>query len=289
MAFSDLQMKVASETALQAIYPELVKLQDFAHNYRELEDRPGSAIAVPVFDLSAAAEFNAESNNYAGGENEVNGVLVNLDTHLVKSLEIDDRELAETDIQWAKDAGTAIASVLGRALNSTVFGMMNSTNLPLSASINLSTKAGATALYQVAAENGLDVGDSVVVLNPAQFSKILQHVDFMAYGGTEAIRYGYVPGFVGFKSVVCSTYLPEGVDGVIINRNTVGLASRYLAPGTPGAYPDTWKATDENSGLTIGFRHFMDLAKGKNYLAGEVLFGAKIFYGGNKAVRLIAG
>lgn len=281
-------MKALSESALQAVYPELVKLQDFCHNYRELEDQPGAAIAVPVFDLSAAAEFNAESNNYAGGVNEVGGMLVNLDTHLVKSVEISDRELKETGIQWAKDAGTAIGSVLGRAINKTVMNGMNSTNIPLSASINLATKAGATALYATAADNGLDVADSVVVLNPTQFSKILQHVDFMAYGGTEAIRYGYVPGFVGFKSVVCSTYLPDGVDGVIVNRNTVGLAARYLAPGTAGAYPSAWSTSDESSGLPLGFREFMDLAKGKNYLAGDVLFGYKFAFGGAKAIRLIA-
>lgn len=128
----------------------------------------------------------------------------------------------------------------------------------------------------------------MVVLNPTQFAKFLQHVDFMTYGGPEAIRYGYIPGFAGFKSVVCSTNLPEGVDGLIVNRNTVGIASRYLEP-LAGAYPSAWKATDPNSGFTIGFREFADLASGKRYLAGEALVGAKIFYGGNKSVRLIAG
>ena len=288
MAFSDLTMKVTAEAALQAIYPELVRLQDFAHTYSELEDRKGASIVVPVYDLSAAADFDADSNNYASGAQEVDAATLTLDKHLVKSVMITDRNLVETDLQWAKDAGIAIASVLGRSLNKYVFGMMNSTNLPISAEINLNTKAGATALYQVAADNGLDVADSVVVLNPTQFAKFLQHVDFMTYGGPEAIRYGYIPGFAGFKSVVCSTNLEDGVDGLIVNRNTVGIASRYLEP-LAGAYPAAWKAVDPNSGFTIGFREFADLASGKRYLAGEALVGAKIFYGGNKSVRLIAG
>jgi len=165
--------------------------------------------------------------------------------------------------------------------------MMNATNLPLSAAIELSAKSGTTELYKIAADNGLDVADSVVVLNPTQFAKFLTHVDFMQYGGVEAIRYGYVPGFAGFKSVVCTTYLPDGVDGVIINRNTVGIASRYLAP-LAGAYPQTWKATDPNSSFTIGFRLFADLKTGTRYIAGEALVGASIFYNGAKAVRLIA-
>ena len=287
-AFSDLKMKVMAESALQAIYPELVKLQDFAKNYSELEDRPGSAIVIPTYDLSAAADFNAESNNYASGVNEIKAANVQLNKHLVKSVAITDRDIADTGVQFVKDAAAGIASVIGRGLNQYVMGMFNSTNIPLSANINLSTKAGTTNLYKVAADNGLDVADSIVILNPTQFAALLPHVDFMQYGGVEAIRYGYVPGYAGFKSVVCSTYLPDGVDGVIVNRNTVGIASRYLAP-LAGAYPSAWKAVDPNSSFTIGFRLFADLATGTRYLAGEALVGASVFYGGNKAVRLIAG
>ena len=83
MAFSDLTMKVTAEAALQAIYPELVRLQDFAHTYSELEDRKGASIVVPVYDLSAAADFNADSNNYASGAQEVDAATLTLDKHLV--------------------------------------------------------------------------------------------------------------------------------------------------------------------------------------------------------------
>ena len=287
-AFSDLKMKVMSESALQAIYPELVKLQDFAHNYSELEDRPGAAIVIPTYDLSAAADFNEESNNYGSGVQEITAANVQLNKHLVKSVSITDRDIADTGVQFVKDAAAGIASVIGRGLNQYVMGMFNSTNIPLSASINLSTKAGTTTLYKVAADNGLDVADSIVILTPTQFAALLPHVDFMQYGGTEAIRYGYVPGYAGFKSVVCSTYLPDGVDGVIVNRNTVGIASRYLQP-LANAYPSVWKAVDPNSGFSLGFRLFADLKSGRRFLAGEALVGASVFYNGTKAVRLIAG
>lgn len=287
-SFSDLKMKVMSESALQAIYPELVRLQDFAKNYSELEDRPGASIVIPTYDLSAAADFNAQSNNYASGVNEVTASNVTLDKHLVKSVAITDRELADTGIQFVKDAAAGIASVIGRGLNSYVFGMMNSTNLPLSATFDVGTKAAPTAhkLYQIAAENGLDVGDSIVVLDPENFSNLLGILEAYMYGGPEAVKFGYVPGLYGFKAVVCSTYLPTGVNGVIINRNTVGIASRYLAP-LGGAYPAAWKAVDPNSGFSMGFRLFADLATGVRYIAGEALVGAKVFYNGAKAVRLI--
>lgn len=286
--FSDLKLKVASESALQAIYPELVRLQDFCHTYSELEDRPGASIVIPTYDLelSTVAEFDADSNNYGSGVNEIEAANVTLDKHLVKSIAISDRDIAETGVQFVRDGAAGIASVLGRALNAYVFGMINETNIHTTPVTWSATSKGATTnLYKIAADNGLDVADSVVVLNPEEFALFLQYVDYMQYGGTEAIRYGYIPGYAGFRSVVCSTNLGGNIKGAIINRNTIGIASRYLAP-LAGAYPQTWKATDPNSGFTLGFRLFADLKSGTRYLAGEALVGAGIFYGGNKAVIL---
>lgn len=65
--FSDLQLKVLAEGALEAIYPELVNIQDFAHNFTELESNYGAAVVIPVVDLSAAASFDESTNNYASG------------------------------------------------------------------------------------------------------------------------------------------------------------------------------------------------------------------------------
>ena len=286
MAFSDLTMKVAAESALQGIHADLVRLQDFCHTYSELEDRKGASIVIPTYDLSAAAEFVAGSNQYDSGVNEIDSATLTLDKHFVKSVAFTDRDLVETDIQWVKDASTGIARVLGRSLNSYVFGLMNSINLPLSAELNVGTKAQIANLYKVAADNDLDVNDSVVVLDPQNFAAVLAQLPANEYSGPEAVRYGYIPGLFGFVSFVCSTYLPEGVKGVIINRNTVGIASSYLPP-MPSAYPAAWKATDPDSGFTIGFREFADLGSGQRYIAGEALVGAKIFWNGQKAVRLV--
>ena len=75
------------------------------------------------------------------------------------------------------------------------------------------------------------------------------------------------------------------MNGAIICDTAVGVASRYLFPGTEGAYPQAWVATDD-SGFTIGYRRFMDLATGSNKFAGDVLFGAKLLQP-SKIVRLV--
>ena len=282
--FDDLKMKVAAEASIQAMHAEMAKLQDFVHDYTELEGRKGEAIAVPVIDLSASAEFNADTNNYCNGQNEVDGALVNLDKHFVKSVMITDRQLAATDFNWLRDIATAETNVIARSINKYVFGLINETNCPLSATLDVSSKTAVANLYKIATDNDIPVGDAVVVLGPVDYAKVLSYLDSNVYGGSEAIREGRIPGLYGFRSFVSSTFLPEGVKGAIVSRDAIGLASRYLEP-MEGAYPDAWRASDGDI-ATIGFRHFANLCTGRRYLACEALFGAKVLQK-NKIIRLV--
>lgn len=285
MAFSDLQMKTCSEKALQAIYPELVNLKDFCYSFSDQPDRKYASIVIPTWDLSAAGDFALGTNQYDSGKQECDGSVVNLSTHVMKSIQYTDRDCIETEVNWIGQAGEAIGHTLAKAINSNVMGMLNSTNIALTAEVSLGTKQDAAQLYKIAADNGLDVHDSVVILTPTLYAKVLGLLDAMAYNGPEAIRYGRVPGLFGFRAVEASTYLPDGVDGVVINRNTIGIASRYLEP-MADCYEGAWKTVDPDSGFTVGWRSFADKGSGLRYLAGEVLYGATIFWGGKYAVRL---
>lgn len=275
MAFSDLQMKVTSEFALQSLFAKLAPIQDFAHNFRELEDRKGASIVVPRFELSAAAEFNADTNNYCGGVNEIDAATVTLSSHYVKALAVTDRDMAETEIQFYRDGGTAIGDALGRAIYANVVGMMAGDPDVLSASVTLNSKQAFADLFATVYEKGLDIDEAVLLLSPANFAKALGTLDSYVYGGSEAVRGGRIPGLYGFKSVVCAPNLGEGIDGYIVDRNSIGLAARYLEPMS-GAYVAAWQSSDANSGFPIGFRAFQNLCTGSRNLAGEVLFGAKV-------------
>lgn len=284
MAFSDLALKAASESAVIAAHKNLAKLSLFAKNFSELQGVPGKSIAVPVYALSAAAAFDAANNNYATGANEIGGELITLDQHLVKSVAITDVEEAETGIRWASDTSYALADMLTRGVNDYVFGLINATNVTLSADTPTS-KATVAGLYAIAEDNDIPVDQCVVALKPTQFAGVLSALDYTVYGSADAIRNGVIPGLYGFKGFVCAPNLPDGTNGAIICDTAVGVASRYLFPGTEGAYPEAWAATDE-SGFTIGYRRFMDLATGSNKFAADCLFGAKLIQP-NKIVRLV--
>ena len=198
-----------------------------------------------------------------------------------------DRELADTGISWVRDATKGLARTMGRSLNAYVMGLVNSTNVPLSAEFAVGTKAQPTVqnLYKIAVDNGIDVGEATVVLNAKNFTNLLGVLDYAMYGGREAVQAGWVDGLFGFRKVVMSDQLAAGVDGFIAAYGSIGIASRYLEP-LAGAYPVSFKAVDPDSGFATGFRLFADLNTGVRKYSIEALVGAKVLIP-NRIVRLI--
>ena len=283
MAFSDLAMKVAATKSIEAMHAAMAPLSLFAHDYTELDGRKGEAIAVPVINLSASGEFDPDTNNYCAGGNLPDGQLVTLNHHFVQSASITDRQIAATNFNWLGDLAAAQARQLGRDVNKAVMQMFNDTNIKLSATLDVTSKEAIASLVKTAADNDINPTDAIVILGSADFYKVLSKLDSNIYGGTEAIRDGYISGLYGFYGFVQSTFLPAGVKGVIVSRDAVGLASRYLEP-MADTYSDTWRATDGDMAI-IGVRAFGQKCSGMRYIASECLFGCKILLP-NKCVLL---
>ena len=288
MAFTDLHMKVTAQSAIQELAFKLAPVSEITHNYSELEGRKGDSVLIPDFSkIDEAAEFDPSSNNYFGGTNEVVDQTVSLDKLFVKSLMFTDRDFGDTEVQFFRDGGIAIANKISSLTNGYVFGMINDTNVTNTYALTKVDKNTVAGLYAVAADKDISVGDAVLCLNPLKFSQLLAILDSSTYGGPEAIRRGVVPGLYGFKSVICSNKLPAGTVGAIIGMGTIAVINRYNAPGIAGAYPMVERTTDAN-GFTIGFRYGTDLARGYNYLACDALVGAKVL-DKEKIVRLVEG
>lgn len=284
MAFNDLQIKVAAETAVMGLQPHMASLKYFAHNFKELEDKKGSAIAVPVYALTDAAEFNSTSNNWGSGENEIQGEVLNLEKHFIKSIGLDDVAAGATDINFLRDGTKAIVDVLAHAANRYVYQLFNETNCPTSETFTGSDKTAFANLFKIASDKGVNPYESVVVLNPEMYAKVLSFLDAVVYSNDQAVKYGVVEGLYGFRAVLASSYLPAGTKGCIIPYQCVGIASRINKPAVDG-YVNTWTATTED-GFALGFRVYEDLAKGVARLGADVLMGAKLFQS-EKIVRLV--
>lgn len=289
MAFSDLQLKASASKAAIAAHFGLAKLSLFANNYSELEGQYGNAIAVPVLNLATALTWNDSTNNYATSTSgEIDGALVTLDQHFVKSVTISDREQAETGVRWIEGTSEALADSIARGAVGYTFGLINDTTFTGSPTeVDFSTKETIAQLYAVAANADIPVERAVVALNPSCYAQVLGKLDTSVYGGREAVVNGVIPGLFGFKGVICSgSMIPAGTNtvvGAIISDSAIGVASRYIEAGE--GYPQKWQSVSED-GLTLGFRRYSDLDLGKEKMACDTLFGAKIF-DKTKIVRLI--
>lgn len=291
MAFSDLAIRAATEYAIHKAHANLAKISLFTHQFSELDGAYGQSLAVPIFDLSASSDFVAGTNDYGSGTNEINGMTITLDKHFVKPVAITDKELAFTGINWAKEMGGALAERITRDVNAYVFGQINETNVAQEADISAyisdtPSKLGVSGLYALAAEYDIPVERCIVALSPTYYSKILSLVDYNMLGTGDYLTTGVIEGLFGFRGFVCTQNLPEGTEGAILMDESVGVVSKYLAPDTPDAYPQAWKAVTME-GMPIGFRRFMNLSTGQNNFACDVLFGTKILQA-DKIVRLVA-
>lgn len=273
MAFSDLQLKVASEYAIQDITKHLGAFDVFAHNFKELYDRPGSTIAVPVMSLSAAGEFNAESNNWCSTQS-VGGTTVSLEKQYIASIGIQDTDILNTDVNLLRDGTTAIVQNLTVAANKYVFGALSADGISELSGWTGGTKSAFADLFATADTKGLDPYQCVLVLAPTYFAKLLGTLDAHVYGGSEAVQNGIIPGLYGFYAVICSSYLPSGWNGAIVKRDAIGVVTRIDKPGVNG-YVASWNAVAPN-GIGINLRVFENLCKGQAVLGGDLLIGAKV-------------
>lgn len=176
MAFSDIAIKKASDSAIFGLQRHMGAFKLFAHNFSPMAGTQYAGIQVPVYDLSAAAEFVEGTNDWCSGADKVDGTVITLDKHFIKTISLPDTGIGvgsgdyagaangEAELNFVQDGAKAIADVLGTAANKYVYGMFTATNVPLSATMP-STKAGFAGLMKVCDDNGVDSQDCVLVLD----------------------------------------------------------------------------------------------------------------------------
>ena len=292
---TSLAARVAADNAIMAAVTGIAAIRNFSTSFKELAARKGSAIRVPIFaSTGGARDFNKASNNYAQNDKEVTGTDVLVDKHIIKGVEYDDIDFLECDVQFWEGAGKIIGDELARGIASYVLSFINKTEVPKTAANELvftASKANFAMLRAQCAKAGIKPEDTTVLLDPVRFASMLSDLDTSLYGGTEAIRGGYIPSLFGFAAVTECGQLSQDPEeklvGALVVRDSIAVAGRYLEPGTKDSYAEVGKVSDEKSGLTLGIRRFGDPKTGENYLSGEALFGAKLLQP-TKIVRLVS-
>lgn len=290
MKFSEIQLNVAADQAIVGIQKHVPAISFFARSFTARPAEQYNGVAVPAFINTSGASVqdarNLTSDIWCDGD-ELQGAVVSLEKNISKVYSLTDYEAAATDNLYLADGARAIADqVTLEAVKHVFETTLADSNLSTVQTLGdytaatPSNKAGFAGLFAIASDAGLNPYDCVLVLNASTYASLMATLgDSYMYGGPEMVRSGVVEGLYGFKGVVCSPFMPEGKKGFIIPWNALGVVSRWDKPAVDG-YADVWTASDSKTGFTVGYRVFENLCKGKAYIGGNVLFGAKLLQPG---------
>lgn len=290
MKFSEIQLNVAADQAIAGIQKHVPSISLFARSFNSRPAERFTGVAVPAFSNLSGASIqdanNLTSDIWCDGE-ELQGAVVSLEKNISKVYALTDYEAAATDNLYLADGARAIADQVTLEAVKYVFeNTLDDSNLSTVQELTAYTasaptaKAGFAGLFATASDKGINPYDAVVVLNPATYAALLSSLgDSYVYGGPEMVRSGVVENLYGFRGVICSPFMPAGKKGFIIPWNSIGVVSRWDKPAIDG-YEETWTAVDPKTGFTVGYRVFEHLCKGKAFMGGNVLFGAKVLQKG---------
>ena len=291
----------SAEKAIEAAHKALVKVGLFSTDFSADAVQPGSTMKVPVFTPAAAAQFDATTNNYATVDGSVAYQSVTFGNHVKHTFAFTDTDflLVKGQQFWA-NAGRASGTAVSMAIATAVSGLINKTNIPKSGSpfssknevvFSSVTLAAVAAFRDKCAKIGTDPARVVLMLEPATFASVLALLPANAYGGTDAIRDGVIPGLFGFKAAVENSYLTtasgENLVGALVPEDSIVVAGRTIEVQSPRVYQEVGYTTDEASGLTLGLRRFGDPKTGENFASVEALFGAALVQA-PKIIRLVS-
>jgi len=291
--FQDMQIDVAAQRAAIGLTKHVPKISVFAKNFAPIGDFYGNGVAVPVLGntngvSTSQAPGTLTADVWCSNLEQADGVRIPLNKNFVKSYAVTDYEAGVTEQNdlYLADMGYAIGDYLGQEVSKYVFQTaLSESELTAAAGAAISTlsaampttKTGFTGLLSVACAKGVNPYDSVLALNPQGFANLLDALQYQVYGSQDAVRYGVVPGFAGFKDVVLAPELTGNIKGLIIPWNTFGVVARWNKPAGGGlGMVESWAEVDEKTGFPFGFRAFYHNCKGALIFGGDVLFGAKI-------------
>lgn len=272
------------QEAFQAFTASLTPLNAFSRNFSGATASKGDAIFVPRVEQMTATTFSYSTNSsfpYEAGGGVVNTITVNLNEHKIVTADLTDVQAASSSaanmVNFARQQGKA----LGKLVLSTLWSIVTPGTFgaaATSASIASFAVSNVRQLQRALNDRDVPTDAASLIVNNAVYDSLLGDANITqayAYGGAEAIRNGVIPGLYGFD-VYRSNILPaNGVSlvGMAVHPDSIAVAVRALQAQAPEAYLETRVVTDDESGISMGYRRHFNPGRGVHYASFECLFG----------------
>jgi len=291
---SSLNDALIAQNALEALTSRLAPLNAFSTSYSAEATQRGASVSVPVVANVSASNFSY-STGYEVGGGTLSAISVNVDQHKVASVNVTDQDVAKSSTADINKWSNQIGKSLAKAMLLDVFSAITASNW---GATNKVTKASASfgladiqAMRKLAVKADIDVTECSLFLNADYYDKLLGESNIIANLALQSnvLGSGVVPSIFGLP-VYELNMLPtnsENLVGFLVHPSALAVAVRGLQPQAPSEYLATSQATDDESGVTLGYRRHYNTAKGTHFFNGEVVYGyAKGI--DNSVVRLVS-
>ena len=267
-------LEIAGNSVVYSLGRELAKIDEFAHDFAPDYNAVGGVVKMPIISAQAGV-FDATNNNYEQSST-IGTASITLNKQYVAGFEVTPQQMSDglgayagLFNQLGADAGRAIA----RSVEAAVVGLVEDDNVATPATLAL-TKAGFAGLYKTAMDGELAPSNSVLVLNPTAYSKLIEVLGMDVVHLENAVETGKIDNFLGFKRILCSASVDSDILGFIAERGAIGVAGRKV-PLLEG-YPMYQEFIDKDTGIPATLIGFLKYATGAYYITATALFGAAI-------------
>lgn len=272
MAITSPGLVLAVEALFGFVRPAMVKLgklgaTDFSDAAPGFEVKPGTTIKVPVSSVSAAAEYNEETNNYLTGGDTAWAQLTAvhyLQGFDLKGVDLDNGVNAPKIKQlFSRRAGAGIALAAHGAAKAALDGVTASTGVTLPA-------APTIAQYEALAGNlaWLDKASAVLAVNGTEAGLIKGAFFDKGVAGDEQ----QLAAYLGFADLVVIPGMTARA--CIVPPSAMGFIGRV--PAIIARYAEAGAETDPESGLSVGIVVADDQGKNRQVVNGDLWFGAAV-------------
>jgi hypothetical protein len=263
-------LSLAIEAMFGNIKPTLTAIKklgvtDFSAEKPSFNIKAGATIKVPVSSISAAAEFNAETNNYlTGGKTDWAELTA---THYLQGFDISGVNVdqgvdaAKVKQLFTARAGTGIAMACQNAVKSALDGVVTSTKV--------TKPEGADAILALGDDVAwLDKATSVLAVNGTFLASIKSKFAAINITGTMT----ELAQYMGFADMVLIPGMAASC--AIVPANSMGFIGRV--PATIADFKEVGTETDPDTGLSIGIVVASDQGKNRLVANADLWFGCTV-------------
>lgn len=315
-------LRFAANQMLTLLRKDITKITQFTTDFTADAVTKGTTMLIPIVADESAGEFAVGTNDYGTIDGSFRFTPMTFNHHPKHSFGFtpsDQTNIGLETINAMTKAGELSARAVGRAIAESVVGLIDSTTVPVTGTDKTEwydadgneikkgnakdfkftaanrycfakgelTKMQVAKFRQAANAADIPVSQTILALCPEKFAELLSLLTAEMYGGTEAIRGGFIPGLYGWKGVMEVNELSDddGMIGALIPETAVAVASRLPGVLNPHLYQNLGTATDDASGMVFQFRQGGDWKTDHTVASVDCIFGAKLVQP-TKIVRL---